>query len=179
MTRPVLVKTATSTIGLALGDVIAQVPDLVQGRRWDVLRTMRFSSFGLVVHGPLSHVWYQFLDKHIVATAPKSFRAIVAKTCMDQLVWAPVFTSVFFAYFLAIQGKSVAEMVDEIGRKLWPTLKVNWLVWPAAHLFNFRFVPETQRVLYINLIALGYNAFLSTMATAKDKLPLPIVKQRE
>jgi len=53
------------------------------------------------------------------------------------------------------------------------------LVWPAAHLFNFRFVPETQRVLYINLIALGYNAFLSTMATAKDKLPLPIVKQRE
>jgi len=41
------------------------------------------------------------------------------------------------------------------------------LVWPAAHLFNFRFVPETQRVLYINLIALGYNAFLSTMATAK------------
>ncbi|EME26530.1 Protein SYM1 [Galdieria sulphuraria] len=179
-TRPLPVKVVTSTVGLALGDVIAQLPLMYEGERWDVLRTLRFSSFGLVVHGPLSHVWYQFLDKHILATAPKSFRAVVAKTMMDQLLWAPVFTSVFFAYLKAAQG-NWGDIIPEIRHKLWPTLKVNWLVWPAAHIFNFRFVPDSQRVLYVNIIALGYNAFLSSMAaTKKVSDPLQVIaRQRE
>eukprot|EP00871_Galdieria_phlegrea_P002121 jgi/Galph1/290/GphlegSOOS_G5129.1 len=161
-----------STIGLALGDLIAQSNNLWNGERWDVLRTVRFASFGLFVHGPVSHFWYQFLDRSIVAGAPKSGKAVAAKTMMDQLLWAPVFTSVFFAYLKVAQG-DVNGVAPEIEHKLWPTLKVNWLVWPAAHLFNFRFVPDTQRVLYINIIAIGYNAFLSVMA-AKEKIPVVV-----
>lgn len=97
---------------------------------------------------------------------------------MDQLLWAPIFTCIFFAYLKATQGQWEA-IVPEIQQKLWPTLKVNWLVWPAAHIFNFRFVPDSQRVLYINLIAVGYNAFLSSMAaTKKVSDPLQLL-QRE
>lgn len=37
-------------------------------------------------------------------------------------------------------------------------------MWPLAHLINFRFVPSSQRILYINTVQVGYNTFLSTMA---------------
>ena len=28
----------------------------------------------------------------------------------------------------------------------------SWKVWPLAHAINFRFIPSSQRVLYINTI---------------------------
>lgn len=39
-------------------------------------------------------------------------------------------------------------------------------MWPLAHVVNFKFVPSSQRILYINTIQVGYNAFLSTMTNA-------------
>jgi protein Mpv17 len=36
--------------------------------------------------------------------------------------------------------------------KLIPSLKANYLIWPAAHLINFAFIPSSQRILYINVI---------------------------
>lgn len=39
-----------------------------------------------------------------------------------------------------------------IKEKFWPTLLASYAVWPLAHLVNFRFVPNSQRVLYINAV---------------------------
>lgn len=44
--------------------------------------------------------------------------------------------------------------------------RVRMRSWPAAHIINFRFIPSSQRILYINTIQVGYNAFLSTMQAA-------------
>jgi hypothetical protein len=38
-------------------------------------------------------------------------------------------------------------------------------VWPIAHIVNFKFIPSSQRILYINTIQVGYNAFLSSMSS--------------
>ena len=40
----------------------------------------------------------------------------------------------------------------------------SWKVWPLAHTINFRFIPSSQRVLYINSIQIGYNCFLSLIS---------------
>lgn len=40
----------------------------------------------------------------------------------------------------------------------------SWKVWPLAHAINFRFIPSSQRVLYINSIQVGYNCFLSIIS---------------
>ena len=34
--------------------------------------------------------------------------------------------------------------------KFMPTLLAGWTVWPLVHVINFRFIPSSQRVLYIN-----------------------------
>lgn len=43
-------------------------------------------------------------------------------------------------------------------------VKGSWTVWPVAHAINFRFVPTSQRLLYINTIQIFYNCFLSVIS---------------
>jgi protein Mpv17 len=40
-------------------------------------------------------------------------------------------------------------------------------VWVPAHTINFAFVPPAQRMLYINTVQIGYNAFLSFLGNKK------------
>lgn len=145
-----------------LGDLVAQAPDLSKGKPWDAKRTAKMGAFGLALHGPIGHYWYGFLDRTIMTAAPTSAAAVATKTAIDQILWAPIFTSVFFGSMKLMDGKA-NEISGEVSEKLWPTMKVNWTVWPLAHVINFRFVPSSQRILYINTIQIGYNAFLSTM----------------
>lgn len=57
--------------------------------------------------------------------------------------------------------------IQAIQDKLWPTLKVNWVVWPVLQGINFSLVPLQYRLLYINFCSLFWSAYLSNMAAAK------------
>jgi hypothetical protein len=42
-------------------------------------------------------------------------------------------------------------------------------VWPFAHLVNFALIPSSQRILYINIIAILWTAFLSSRASSTTR----------
>lgn len=44
--------------------------------------------------------------------------------------------------------------------KFWPTLLAGYAVWPLAHVINFRFIPNSQRVLYINAVNVSILTWL-------------------
>ena len=44
------------------------------------------------------------------------------------------------------------KIKDTLKDKFWPTLLAGYAVWPLAHVINFRFIPNSQRVLYINAV---------------------------
>ena len=94
---------------------------------------------------------------------PKSTKAVVTKTALDQLLWAPAFSCVFFVFIHALDGHPEAA-VEAIRTKLGPMLLANYALWPAAHLINFRFVPPAQRILYINAVQILWSAYLSHLA---------------
>lgn len=165
--KPLQTKTLTSFTGFLLGDLVAQAPEISSGGKWDAWRTAKMGSFGLLLHGPIGHYWYGFLDRTVMTKAPTSALAVASKTGIDQILWAPIFTSGFFAYMKTADGKA-SEIPEEVQSKLWDTMKVNWMTWIPAHIVNFAFVPSSQRILYINTIQIGYNAFLSTQQ-AKTK----------
>lgn len=122
--KPLQTKTMTSFTGFVLGDLVAQSPDLSQGKPWDAKRTAKMGAFGLALHGPIGHYWYGFLDKTVMASAPTSATAVFTKTAIDQVLWAPIFTSVFFGSMKVMDGKP-GEIADDVKEKLWPTMKVN------------------------------------------------------
>lgn len=58
----------------------------------------------------------------------------------------------------ASAGKSAGLMVRH---NLMGTMNVCWRVWPIANLINFAFVPANLRVLFMNIVGIGWNIFLS------------------
>jgi len=43
----------------------------------------------------------------------------------------------------------------------WATLLTNWKVWTPAQLINLTVIPLPLRVLYANMVALGWNVYLA------------------
>lgn len=74
--------------------------------------------------------------------APTSAAAVATKTAIDQIFWAPIFTSVFFGSMKAMDGKA-SEIPTEVKEKLWPTMKVNWTVY-----VNLLFSPISSSHLF-------------------------------
>lgn len=70
----------------------------LSGRGFDVFRCLRLLAFGVTMDGPVGHVWYTFLDKNVMPKEPTSNKAVVLKMLADQVLWAPFFSCVFFAF---------------------------------------------------------------------------------
>lgn len=141
--NPVLTKALTSLVGFAVGDRIAQ--GVAGAGPYDPFRCARLSLYGLLLDGPVGHLWYQVLDRHVYPENPTSTRAVLIKTALDQLVWGPLMTLVFFAFLKTLEGHPEL-ILDTIARKFWPTMLANYVLWPLAHLVNFKFVPTDYRI---------------------------------
>jgi len=81
----------TSFFVLGCGDALSQV---AIDRRWDLPRTLRFATIGLLITGPSLHFWYGYLARVLPGT---STRTVLARVAADQLVFSPVFLSVFLS----------------------------------------------------------------------------------
>ena len=224
---PLLMKALTSMTGFALGDILAQKV-IQKVDSFDILRLLRLASFGFLVHGTTSHVFYGWLDGKFPGT---SAQVVFAKVLVDQVFWAPIFGMMFFSYIAAAELKGLGNVFDKMKDELvtqvdsvpvpegpisadaatarrprldgahstrvpCPTqrpdltaLRVasvrpracarqvtgSWMVWPLAHAINFRIIPSSQRVLYINTIQIGYNCFLSLIANRGPTVaPTPV-----
>ncbi|CAM9570700.1 unnamed protein product [Chrysoparadoxa australica] len=158
--KPLLTKGLTSFLGFGLGDFLAQkFIDKADEINWE--RLARLALFGLLIHGPTGHYFYGFLDSKIPGTAALT---VASKVGIDQLLWNPIFGVMFFGYMGVCEGLKLDEITDRIKNNLWTSVRGSWTVWPIAHAINFRFIPTSQRLLYINTIQIFYNVFLSVIA---------------
>ena len=83
-------------------------------------------SFGGFVAGPSIAKWYILLGKHIKLSTPFKSKvthtanikfwivALTAKVAADQLLFAPTFYALFFAYTGCFEGKSLTQINDKI-----------------------------------------------------------------
>ncbi|KAG3110167.1 hypothetical protein PI124_g11318 [Phytophthora idaei] len=170
---PLLTKGVTSAILFGLGDRIAQrieKDDAEQrdaGDRHGLHRTARMMVWGGLLFAPIGHGWYNFLEK---AIRGKGTAAVVKKIAADQLIFSPPLSLAFFTYAGVSEGKPLRETVETAVAKLPPTLAVNWTVWPLVHVCTFGFVPLQYRILFINVVNIGWSAFLSRMASNDEQV---------
>jgi protein Mpv17 len=48
-------------------------------------------------------VWYNILDKNVMPEDPTCNKAVVLKMLLDQLVWAPFFSCIFFTFLHTLE----------------------------------------------------------------------------
>jgi len=158
--NPLTTKAMTSLVGWALGDVLAQI--FISGGAFDVKRFLTLSAFGFLYHGPSGHYFYNWLDSQIEGTDAK---AVFMKVAFDQLVWCPIFMSVFFTYLGLVNGDSMAVIGSKIKTDLFSACQGSWKVWPVVHAVNFKFISTKHRLVFINAIQVAFNMFLSLIGT--------------
>lgn len=82
----------------------------------------------------------------------------VARVIVDQSVFAPTMIGVFLGSMAVLEGNDPRRKVETTW---WPTVQTNWLVWPAVQAVNFTFLPLQHRVLFANVVSIGWNSYLS------------------
>jgi len=161
--HPITTKSFTSFFGFTIGDLLAQT-GFEKGEDYDVKRTLRLVAFGFFIHGPTSHYWYGALDNVIKGV---STGAVISKVIIDQLIWNPIECVGFFTFIGMLEGEGIEGCKLKLQNDLKTAVTGSWKVWPLAHAVNFRFIPTSQRVLYMNCIQVFYNVFLSKIANHK------------
>ncbi|KAH7001684.1 putative integral membrane protein, Mpv17/PMP22 family [Ilyonectria destructans] len=155
--RPLLTQSVTTAVLFATGDITAQ--QLVQKRgleKHDMIRTGRMALYGGFVFGPAATTWFGVLARN-VNVRNKRLETLARVAC-DQLLFAPVMIGVFLSSMATMEGASVKERLD---KTYWPALSTNWMVWPFVQMINFTFLPLQHRVLFANVVSIGWNSYLS------------------
>jgi protein Mpv17 len=162
---PLATKACTSMVGFILGDLIAQHFGHPHAAI-DVMRVARLAAYGLLIDGPFGSMWYDVLEQHVFPKEPLSTKAVLSKTALDQVVYATIMTGVYFAVIRLLEGHPEAIM-STLQSKFVPTLAANYMIWPLAHVVNFRFVPSEFRILYNNVVCIAWLTGLSFLTHSK------------
>ena len=83
---------------------------------------------------------------------------------MDQGLFAPTFIGIFLSSMAVLEGGSVK---DKLEKSYVPALTANYMIWPFVQLVNFKFVPLHHRVLFVNVISIAWNCYLSYLNSSK------------
>lgn len=126
------------------------------------MRFFLISSFGLLFHGPLGHIFYTNLNN---ALPDSSLVGVGKKVLIDQFFYVPFLYSVFVAHLGVLLGFSPKNILLLAKKALPPLILSSWALWPMSHLVNFSLVPTGFRLLFINFVQLISNIIAASVLT--------------
>ena len=166
--RPVITKSITAGIIVSLGDIVAQLVEIVSSSSpstavsFDVVRLARFCTMGLFLQAPVTHYYYHALDQKFPPTPDNPWTmTTLIKLIIDQTTYAPLFLLAVIVYLGILQGDNWDTIWLQLQNEYVSTMIANWKVWIPATLINMAYVPPQFRVLYCNVIFFGWSIFLS------------------
>ncbi|XP_064478818.1 protein Mpv17-like [Ornithodoros turicata] len=158
--HPAKTQVVTTGILMLAGDVVCQ--KLVEKKQTvDAERAARFFIIGVGFVGPALRTWYLYLEKLV---SPKGRMIPLKKMLLDQGAFAPIFLPCFLACLGVLQRQTWSEIKHKVKTDYIPVLTANYMLWPAAQMFNFYMVPLQYRVVYASGVAFLWNIYLSWKA---------------
>jgi len=110
--------------------------------------------------GPPVSKWIAFLNRLHFATPTK---AVIYRTWLDQALMAPLVVGWFFASMSLMEGKGLSGVVDGLSTMYAPTLMRGWAVYTPTQIINFALVPPQFRFVFVGVVNLVWNTYLSTV----------------
>lgn len=170
--NPITTKTISSIFIFAIGDFLCQkienkIEKKTQKKDFNWMRLIKQSSYGLLA-GPYLHL--QFC-RIIPAIFPSTAKLHVFKSVFYALtVSDAIYNCGFYVYCDALNGEFFKAKT--FFEKFVPTQMLNLQVWPVFQYVNFSLVPIKYRVLYDNMLAVFWNAYLSYVQNNMEKANL-------
>jgi protein Mpv17 len=136
------------------------------------MRTSRFGFLGFALIAPVIHNFYAVVNARFPG---RSLKAVLQRTLVDQLLFAPLFIPTFMTSLMILEGKGTGQhedftvITDTLKQKVPDVVVTNWMVWMPAIFLNFRYVPVQWQVLYSNCVGFGWNTYLSWKTQENDK----------
>ena len=125
---------------------------------FDVLRTLRWTGAGLLLHGPYFYMGFSIIDRKF-GQAVTTWKVVAKKTTAAQFILFPPYLVALFGFM------GVLEKHDNIKEKIIkrvPEAFISGCVyWPVANTINFKLIPNNLRVPYLAVSAGIWNSYLS------------------
>ncbi|KAK9473962.1 uncharacterized protein V1510DRAFT_413189 [Dipodascopsis tothii] len=132
-------------------------------------RMVRFSCWGLLLSFFLLR-WLIFLEVWIPMTPTSVALPVLCRVLADQLVFTPLTLAAFFAFINFAEGGSNKTLYRKMSTLYIPTLKQNFMLWPAVQIFNFRLVPLQYQVPFLSTVGVLWNTWLSLANSASPEV---------
>lgn len=117
---------------------------------FDFERLTRFMAYGFAM-APLQYKWFGFLSRAFPITKTAAFGPAMKRVAFDQLIFAPFGIGCFFTVMTVAEGGGRRAVAHKLRDMYIPTLKANFMVWPAVQIVNFRLMPvQFQLVSLLN-----------------------------
>ena len=107
---------------------------------FDFERLTRFMAYGFCM-APIQFRWFKFLERIFPVTKTSAFGPALKRVCFDQFIFAPAGLLVFFTTMTVAEGGGRRAVSNKLRDMYIPTLKANFIVWPAVQIVNFRLMP--------------------------------------
>jgi hypothetical protein len=135
---------------------------------FDFERLTRFMSYGFLMT-PVQFKWYGFLSKWLPITPSRATVPALQRVAMDQLIFAPCGLAAFFSFMTVAEGGGKKHLVKKFQDIYIPTLRANWILWPAVQIINFRFMPLQFQIPFVSTIGIAWTAYLSLSNASEDE----------
>ena len=132
--------------------------------RQDLVRTLRFSVFGLA-DGAASHGWYAGLDA--AAGEAQGAAETALKVGADALVYTPVWCAWFLAAMTVLEARGLRAVLPAVRAGLPELYRGNLGFFLPLTGLIYGFVPRDERVLAFGSASLVYTTILSLWSSAR------------
>jgi len=135
---------------------------------FDFERLTRFMAYGFFM-APIQFQWFKFLSKTFPLTRKTATIPALKRVAVDQLIFAPLGLVAFFTYMTVAEGGGKRTLARKLQDVYIPTLKANFVLWPAVQILNFRVVPIQFQIPFVSTVGIAWTAYLSLTNSSEEE----------
>ncbi|KAL2872073.1 Mpv17/PMP22 family protein [Aspergillus lucknowensis] len=135
---------------------------------FDFERLTRFMSYGFFM-APIQFKWFGFLSRVFPLTKKNPTMSALKRVACDQLMFAPFGLVCFFTFMTVAEGGGRRALSRKFQDVYLPTLKANFVLWPAVQILNFRVVPIQFQIPFVSSVGIAWTAYLSLTNSAEEE----------